>query len=193
MPHRTAAELEEERLEILAAQRDRAAFAPLYERYVDQIHAYVYTLTHDLEEAADVTATTFARAMEELPRFQWRGVPYSAWLYRVAGNLVARERRRPGWIELEPRMLPDAGADPADHAEASERAAEVRSAVAALPHDQRQAIMLRFGGDLPNREIAGIMGRSEGAVKLLTFRALTTLRLRLGAPLPAERLTRSGS
>ena len=193
MPHRTAAELEEERLEILAAQRDRAAFAPLYERYVDQIHAYVYTLTHDMEEAADVTATTFARAMEELPRFQWRGVPYSAWLYRVAGNLAARNRRRPGWIELESRMLPDAGADPAEHAAANDRAAEVRAAVAALPQDQRQAIVLRFGGDLRNREIADIMGRSEGAVKLLTFRALTALRHRLGAPLPAERLTRSGS
>jgi RNA polymerase sigma-70 factor, ECF subfamily len=193
MAHRTAAELEEERLEVLAAQRDRAAFAPLYERYVDQIHAYVYTLTHNMEQADDVTAATFAKAIEQLPRFQWRGVPYSAWLYRVAGNLVARERRRPGWIELEPRMLPDAGADPALHAEENDRADEVRAAVAVLPHDQRQAILLRFGGDLPNREIAEIMGRSEGAVKLLTFRALTALRRSLGAPMPAERLSRSGS
>lgn len=193
MTYRTAAELEEERLEILAAQRDRAAFATLYERYVDQIHAYVYTLTHDMEQADDVTAATFTRAIEELPRFEWRGVPYSAWLYRVAGNLVSRDRRRPGWIELEPRMLPDTGADPAEHAEAHDRADEVRSAVASLPHDQRQAILLRFGGDLRNREIAEVMGRSEGAVKLLTFRALTALRRRLGAPLPAERLTRAGS
>ncbi len=193
MPHRTAAELEEERLEILAAQRDRADFAPLYERYVDQIHAYVHTLTRDREQADDVTAATFARAIEELPRFEWRGVPYSAWLYRVAGNLVSRERRRPGWIELEPRMLPDSAADPALHAEENGRAHEVREAVAELPRDQRQAIALRFGGDLRNREIAEIMGRSEGAVKLLTFRALTALRGRLGAPLPAERLLSSGS
>ena len=90
-------------------------------------------------------------------------------------------------------MLPDAGADPALHAEENDRADEVRAAVAGLPHDQRQAILLRFGGDLPNREIAEIMGRSEGAVKLLTFRALTSLRRRLGAPMPAERLSRSGS
>jgi RNA polymerase sigma-70 factor (ECF subfamily) len=69
----------------------------------------------------------------------------------------------------------------------------VRAAVAELPHDQRQAILLRFGGDLRNREIAEIMGRSEGAVKLLTFRALTALRRHLGAPMPAERLSRSGS
>src|ERR1700737_3991612 len=118
MPHRSAAELEEERKEILAAQRDRAAFAPLYERYVDQIYAYVFTLTRDKEQAEDVTATTFAKAIEELPRFQWRGVPYSAWLYRVAANQVSRERRRPGWIELEPHLADVNGVDPAQAVEA---------------------------------------------------------------------------
>ena len=132
-----------------------------------------------------MTAATFAKAVEELPRFEWRGVPYSAWLYRVAANLVARDRRRPGWIELTPQFGGDA---PVPRSGALRRPRrEVRSAVAALPHDQRQAVLLRFGGELRNREIAEIMGRSEGAVKLLTFRALTTLRRRLGVPLPAER------
>ena len=186
MPHRSAAELEEERQQILAAQRDRAAFAPLYERYADQIFAYAYMLTKDKEQAEDVTAATFAKAIEELPRFQWRGVPYSAWLYRVAGNMVARERRRPGWIELEPQHAAEM-TDPADVAVELSRDADVRAAVAALPADQRQVVVLRFGGELRNREIGELMGRSEGAVKLLTFRALTTLRRRLGAPLPAER------
>ena len=184
--HRSAAELEEERKQILAAQRDRAAFAPLYERYVDQIYAYVFTLTRDKEQAEDVTAATFAKAIEELPRFQWRGVPYSAWLYRVAGNLVTRERRRPGWIELDPHLRADA-LDPADVVERLDRDVEVRGAVAELPTDQRQVVLLRFGGELTCREIGDMMGRSEGAVKLLTFRALTALRRRLGAPLPAER------
>ena len=190
MPHRSPGELEVERRQILAAQRDREQFAPLYERYVDQIYAYAYGLTRSREQAEDVTAATFAKAMEELPRFEWRGVPYSAWLYRVAGNLVARSKRRPGWIELQPQLLAAPG-DPADVAEGHARAAEVRAEVAALPTDQRQAVLLRFGGDLRNREIAEIMGRSEGAVKLLTFRALTTLRRRLGAPLPAERVRRA--
>ena len=104
---RTDAELEEERQLILAAQRDQAAFAPLYERYVDQIFAYIYTLTRNRELAEDVTAATFAKGLEELPRFEWRGVPYSSWLYRVASNLVARQRRRPGWIELSPSMASD--------------------------------------------------------------------------------------
>jgi len=184
--HRTAEELEEERQQILAAQRDRSAFTPIYERYVDRIHAYVLMLTKDRDRADEVTAATFARALEELPRFEWRGVPYSAWLYRVAGNLVARDRSRKGWIELPSHLVAEEE-DPAQAAEDRETADRVRAAVAALPADQRQAVVLRFGGGLRNGEIAEIMGRSEGAVKLLTFRALTTLRKRFGAPLPSER------
>ena len=186
MAHRSAEELEAERLLIEAAQRDRAAFAPLYERYVDQIFAYAHSLTRNRELAEDVTAATFAKAIEDLPRFEWRGVPYSAWLYRVASNLVARQARRPAWVDIDTHQ-------PIDHltpeviAEQRDREATVRSAVALLPDDQRQAVLLRFGGELRNREIAEIMGRSEGAVKLLTFRAMTALRKQLGAPLPAER------
>lgn len=188
MPARSAAELEAERLLIAAAQRDPESFAPLYERYVDQIFAYAYNLTKDRELAEDVTAQTFAKAIADLPRFEWRGIPYSAWLYRVASNLIARQRRRSPWLELDER-LPSPGDTPEGLALRSAGDAELRRAVAELPHDQRQALVLRFGGDLRNREIAEIMGRSEGAVKLLTFRGLTSLRKRLGARLPSERAT----
>ena len=191
MAHKSELELAAERELILAAQRDRAAFAPLYERYVDQIFAYAYNLTRNRELAEDVTAATFARAIEELPRFEWRGVPYSAWLYRVAANLVARDKRRPGWIELSPHLRDDEES-PEELVTRRDRDDHIRAAVAELPADQRQAVLLRFGGELRNREIAGIMGRSEGAVKLLTFRAMTTLRRRLGAPLPAERDEQAG-
>jgi RNA polymerase sigma-70 factor (ECF subfamily) len=184
--HRSAGELEAERLLIEAAQRDRAAFAPLYERYVDQIFAYAHSLTRNRELAEDVTASTFAKAIEDLPRFQWRGVPYSAWLYRVASNLVARQGRRPAWVDLEAHQPTD-DQSPEVIVVQRDREAAVRAAVAVLPDDQRQAVLLRFGGDLRNREIAEIMGRSEGAVKLLTFRAMTNLRKQLGAPLPADR------
>ena len=186
MAHRSAEELEAERLLIEAAQRDRAAFAPLYERYVDQIFAYAHTLTRNRELAEDVTASTFAKAIEELPRFEWRGVPYSAWLYRVAANVVARQARRPAWLDLDEHQ-PVETQSPEQIVEQRDREASVRDAVATLPDDQRQAVLLRFGGDLRNREIGEIMGRSEGAVKLLTFRAMTALRKQLGAPLPAER------
>ncbi|MDQ6856123.1 MAG: sigma-70 family RNA polymerase sigma factor [Candidatus Dormibacteraeota bacterium] len=186
MAHRSADELEVERQMIEAAQRDRAAFAPLYERYVDQIYAYAHTLTRNRELAEDVTASTFAKAIEDLPRFEWRGVPYSAWLYRVAANLVARQARRPAWVDIETHQPVD-GESPEVIVEQRDREATVRAAVATLPNDQRQAVLLRFGGELRNREIGEIMGRSEGAVKLLTFRAMTALRKELGAPLPSER------
>lgn len=153
---------------------------------MERIFAYVYTLTRDRELAEDVTAATFAKGLEGLPRFEWRGVPYSSWLYRVASNLVARQRKLPGWIELTPTHASD-GESPLEAVERMDRAEEVRAAVRDLPADQREAVLLRFAAELRNREIADIMGRSEGAVKLLTFRALTALRKRLGAPLPAER------
>lgn len=188
MPHRTPEDLEAERLLILRAQRDLQHFEALYQRYVDQIYAYALTLTGDQTRAEDVTSTTFAKALEDLPRFEWRGVPYSAWLYRVAANLIARDRRRPGWIELSPHLPTDPEQTNPEHLTTIfDRDQHIRDAVAALPADQRQAILLRFGGDLRNKEIAEIMGRTEGAIKLLTFRAMTTLRRRLGAPQPADR------
>ena len=194
MAHRTAAELEEERLEILAAQRDRAAFAPLYERYVDQIHAYVYTLTHDMEQADDVTAATFAKAMEELPRFEWRGCS----VLRVA---VSR-RGQPGFEGAPPPGLDRARAAhapgrrrrpgaPRGGERSRRRGARRRSRACPMISARRSSC-----ASAPNCEIGRSprsWGRSEGAVKLLTFRALTALRRGLGAPMPAERLSRSGS
>ena len=155
---------------IEAAQRDRAAFAPLYERYVDQIFAYAHSLTRNRELAEDVTAATFAKAIEDLPRFEWRGVPYSAWLYRVASNLVARQARRPAWVDIDTHQ-------PIDHvtpeaiAEQRDREAAVRSAVALLPDDQRQAVVLRFGGEhgLSEEQIAGYIEaelKDSGAQRL---------------------------
>jgi RNA polymerase sigma-70 factor (ECF subfamily) len=99
---------------------------------------------------------------------------------------VARQARRPAWVDIEAHQPVD-GESPEVIVEQRDREATVRAAVATLPDDQRQAVLLRFGGDLRNREIGEIMGRSEGAVKLLTFRAMTALRKELGAPLPAER------
>jgi RNA polymerase sigma-70 factor (ECF subfamily) len=186
MPHLSDSQLEEERQLILAAQRELSNFAILYERYADQIFAYCYTLTKDKELAEDVTAATFAKAMEELPRFEWRGVPYSAWLYRVAANQVSRQRRQPQTLELHDEHFASSQ-DPLEVMLGHGRDAEIRAAVAELPRDQREVVVLRFGGGMRNKEISEIMGRSEGAIKLLTFRALTTLRDQLGAPQPSER------
>ncbi len=176
---RSPEELEEERDLVEAAKRDPAAFAQLYDRYVDSIHAYVYHQTGSWERAEDVTATTFMRAYAEIGKFEWRGVPYSAWLYRVASNLVLRDHRHPGWIEL-PEGLVDPGEGPEEAAVRSERVRRVQAAVRRLSPDQRQAITLRFGSGLRNAEVAQVMGKSEGAVKLLVFRALRALEKRLG-------------
>ena len=176
MAHRSAEELEAERLLILAAQRDRAAFAPLYERYVDQIFAYAHTLTRNRELAEDVTAATFAKAIEDIPRFEWRGVPYSAWLYRVASNLLARDHRRPAWLELKDEQLHEGSDTTGDEWMRREESAELQEAIRALPPDQRQAILLRFFAGMRNKEVGKVMNRSEGAVKLLVFRAVNNLR-----------------
>jgi RNA polymerase sigma-70 factor, ECF subfamily len=172
-------ELEEERRLVEAAKSDPAAFAKLYDRYVDAIHAYVYHQTGSWERAEDVTATTFMRAYAEIGKFEWRGVPYSAWLYRVAYNLVLRDHRRPGWIEL-PEGLVDPGEGPEDAAVRSEQVRRIQAAVRHLSKDQRQAITLRFGSGLRNAEVGQVMRKSEGAVKLLVFRALKALERQLG-------------
>jgi RNA polymerase sigma-70 factor, ECF subfamily len=176
---RPSEELEAERKLVEAAKTDPAEFAKLYDRYVDQIHAFVYHQTGSWERAQDVTATTFMRAYAEIGRFEWRGVPYSAWLYRVASNLVMREHRRQGWIILPDNMV-DPGEGPEDAAIRSEQVQRIQAAVRQLSPDQRQAITLRFGTGLRNAEVGRVMRKSEGAVKLLIFRGLRSLERRLG-------------
>ncbi|HUY57530.1 MAG TPA: sigma-70 family RNA polymerase sigma factor [Candidatus Micrarchaeaceae archaeon] len=171
--------LDEERRLVEAAKHDPAEFAKLYDRYVDQIHAFAYHQTGSWERAQDVTATTFMRAYAEIGRFEWRGVPYSAWLYRVATNLVMREHRRQGWITLPDNMI-DPGEGPEDAAIRSDQVQRIQAAVRQLSPDQRQAITLRFGTGLRNAEVGRVMRKSEGAVKLLIFRGLRALERRLG-------------
>lgn len=176
---RPTEQLEEERRLVEAAKLNPADFAKLYDRYVDQIHAFAYHQTGSWERAQDVTATTFMRAYAEIGRFEWRGVPYSAWLYRVAANLVMREHRRQGWITLPDNMV-DPGEGPEDAAIRSEQVQRIQAAVRQLSPDQRQAITLRFGTGLRNAEVGRVMRKSEGAVKLLIFRGLRSLERRLG-------------
>lgn len=171
----------DERLAIAAAQRNPARFDELYEANFERVYAYVARRVRDRDAACDVTAEVFHRALANLARFEWRGVPFVAWLLRIAAHAivdraarVAREERVAG----EPD-LPDVDAIPAlDLADAEERAHLFRC-VDALPSDQSRVIMLRFAEDRSIREIAATLGRSEGAVKQLQFRGLQALRVRL--------------
>jgi RNA polymerase sigma-70 factor (ECF subfamily) len=176
---RAKTDLEEERQLILKAQQDRGAFGALYDRYFDRIFSYAYYHTGSRERAEDITAATFQRGLEEIGHFEWRGIPYVAWLYRVAANLIAKERRRPTWIELESVSLDAVEETPEEAWLRREQGDELQALVRQLPFDQRQAIILKFEGRMKNREIGQIMDRSEGAVKLLVFRALHGLRRRL--------------
>src|SRR5438445_1508386 len=174
---KSEAEREEEHQLIESARQDPAAFQKLYDRYFDQIYSYVYYHCGSREQAEDITAATFQRALEDLPNFRWRGVPYSAWLFRVAGNLLARDRRRPPWLELQADApLPAREEEPDSAFLRKEQSESLQRAIRKLPPDQRQALLLRFYAGMRNREVGQVMNRSEVAVKLLVFRAVSNLR-----------------
>jgi RNA polymerase sigma-70 factor, ECF subfamily len=166
--------LQIERSQIADAQRDPRMFAALYEANFDRVYAFAARRTAGRAEAEDLTATVFEKALANLPRFEWRGVPFIAWLTRIAANEAAdraRERATP-----VPDLAAHMAADPDD----LDRRAALSSWVRTLPDDQRRVIALRFVEKCPIKEIAAELGRSEGAVKQLQFRALTTLRAQMG-------------
>ena len=166
----------EERLRIEAAQKDPGRFAPLYEEHFERVYAFVVRRVRDRSEAQDLTGEVFQQALAALPRYQWRGVPFAAWLYRIASNAVADHFAR----TARERATAAAEEPERDEVEAAERRALLFRMVNDLPADQRSVIRARFGGERSIREIAEEMGRSEGAIKQLQWRALQALRQKLG-------------
>ncbi len=174
----SAAELAADRLLVEAAQEDRRKFADLYDKYFCLVYAYTARRVADRATAEDLTSEVFQKALEYLPKFVWRGVPFGAWLLRIATNIVVDRSRQAAREQ-------DLG-DPEDATEISyfsleeveERELLFRS-VDRLPEDQRRVIVLRFAEEKSIREISEELGRSEGAVKQLQFRGLQTLRAEL--------------
>ncbi len=169
---------------IAAAQKDPADFGPLYEHYVDRIYRYAYRRVGNHAEAEDVTAQTFQQALAALPNYEWRGVPFGAWLYRIAGNLIVRRGRssnREIVVEDVSTWVADDGEADSDPAAivAARGDDDLLAAVRTLPLDQQRVIVLRFSHGLKAREIGEVMGRSEGAVKQLLHRAMLSLRATL--------------
>ena len=165
----------DERLLIEAAQRDPARFADLYEQNFDRVYAYIARRVRDRDLAEELTAVVFHQALANLGRFQWRGVPFGAWLLRIAANAIhdrwksrARESR-----------LPDEDFAESDADRSVERLAMLAKLVETLPGDQRLVIIRRFVDQRSIREIAEELDRSEGAVKQLQFRALQSLKERV--------------
>ena len=166
----------EERLLVEAAQKDPARFADLYESNFERVYAYIAWRIRHREETEDLTSDVFHRALASLPRFEWRGVPFAAWLIKIAANLIAdRLKRRHYANSLDP-----VGDDQVDRSlEVVERRAQLFRLVDRLPVDQRRVILMRFAEEKSIREIAQKLGRTEGAVKQLQFRGLQNLRARL--------------
>lgn len=162
------------------AKSDKEAFGQLYERYVDKIYNYIYYRTSNEADAEDLTARVFFRALQHIDSYEDRGYPFSAWLYRIAHNLVAnwhRDRSRRQVISLEDlsywkthRDGPEAMTELMDDKEA------LLAAIRRLPADRQELLILKFVEKLTNAEIGAIMGRSEGAIKSLYYRTLVALR-----------------
>jgi RNA polymerase sigma-70 factor (ECF subfamily) len=177
----------EERRLVEAAQRDPACFADLYENFFGLVYSYVVRRVHSRPEAEDLTAEVFHRALKSLPHFKWTGAPFAAWLFRIASNMIADRAKRAAREEnsslnprSEPIELPSSDAQSQQtELEHYERSANLLRLVEELPEDQRRVLIMRFLEDQSLRDIAEALGRSEGAIKQLQFRALQNLRKEL--------------
>ncbi len=175
-----ARQLEAERRLIEASKRQPRRFGQLYERYFDRVYAFALTRTRDRTAAEDVTAETFRVAFENLARFEWRGVPFSAWLFRIATNAATDQARlasRAQTLDASEVMQDESWEA---HLIEVETRARLFELVERLPGDQRRVIVMRFGQEKSVREIAGALNRTEGAVKLLQHRAMQKLRAWVG-------------
>ena len=166
---------------VRAAEGDREAFGALYERYALKVFRRVHYLTSDTHTAEDLTAQTFLKALEAIHRYEIRGVPFLAWLFRIAYNLTVSHRRArkngtPG--------IPGVDVHGSLHTPEASCVARADSewvweAVRRLKGHQRQVIVMRFVDGLSYSEAARVLGRQVNAVRVIQHRALRALRRRL--------------
>ena len=192
---RVVVALDRDRPLVEAARRDPAQFDALYRKYLAQVYAYALYELADHHAAEDATERTFLRALAALPRFRELARPedgpeastFRVWLFRIARNVVANERRS---HRRRPAASLDAvlgagltiadGVDLEGDVVTRDEAAAALRAVRSLPDDRRRAILLRFVDEMSTAEIAGVLGRSEGAVRVLIHRALRSVARELG-------------
>lgn len=170
---------------VLQAKRDPAAFGALYECYIDRVYAYIYHRVGNAQDTEDLTARTFYRALDKLHTYEDRGLPFSAWLFRIAHNLVAnwhRDHSRRNFLSLD-RLWFHSGEDntPEELVEEDERHEALWDAINELPDDRRNLLLYKFSSRLSNLEIGEMMNKSESAIKSLYFRTLAALRTELEA------------
>lgn len=165
----TSDELDERAL-VEAAKLDASRFLELYDRHFHRVWAFVIRRTSNRAEAEDVTSDVFRKALEHLPRYESRGVPFAAWLLRIAANMLADRWQKAALESGDP--LPDIGEADTD----LERRAMLFELIDRLPDAQRLVIELRFIEGRSVLEVSRALGRSEGAIKQLQRRALDSLR-----------------
>jgi RNA polymerase sigma-70 factor (ECF subfamily) len=168
---------------VVWARDDTAAFGELYTRYVKKIYNYIYYRTGNHHDAEDLTSRVFFRALAHIDSYTDRGVPFSAWLYRIAHNLVAnwhRDRGRQKVVPLDEYISNDSGPTaPESVTENLEDSERLLEKIRELPEERQQLLVLKFVERLSNAEIGEIMNRTEGAIKSLYHRTLLSLRDRL--------------
>ena len=172
----------DERLLVEAAQADLSKFDVLYELHFDRVYFFIVSRVHDRTIAEDLTSEVFNKALANLPNYQWRGTPFSAWLFRIASNAIVdhfkRSDREQQADELEhPSARPDLSSPDLDFIE---RHVHFFRLVEQLPEIQRRVVCERFVEERSIREIAQRLSKTEGAIKQLQFRALQTLRAQIG-------------
>lgn len=161
-----------------ARRGDANAFGDLYEQYLSAIYRYVYYRVGDVAEAEDLTEIVFLKAWEALDKFEVRDVPFSAWLYRIAHNVVVdRHRTHKAALPLDSVLpLPDESDGPEDQFDMLEKIETLAQALSQLSPDYQQVLTLRFISGLSHAETGRVLNRSEEAVRVLQYRALNALR-----------------
>ena len=172
----------EERELVERAKLDPDAFGALYDRYFPQIYRFAYSRVRDQSLAEDVTSEVFFKALKNIKRYTYSGHPFSSWLYQITLNAVADHYRGAAGKEVELEegaSLPSTEPTVVDEVVRRDRSRRVWSAIDQLPKHQRAAMVLKFGEDRKIEEIAQILGKSSGAVKLLLHRGVERLRREL--------------
>jgi RNA polymerase sigma-70 factor, ECF subfamily len=164
----------DERLLIEAAQKDPRCFAELYDDNFERVYAYALRRLGNRADAEDITSEVFHQALANLPRFEWRGIPFGAWLVRIAANAIADRWQRSSREQGNPAAENPGHGDVSQ--EEIERRAQLFRFVDRLPAAQCRVIQMRFAEEKSIREIARVIRKTEGAVKQLQFRALDNLR-----------------
>jgi RNA polymerase sigma-70 factor (ECF subfamily) len=167
----------DDRLLVEAAKNDPSRFAELYELNFSRVYAYIARRVGDRDVAQDLTSDVFHKALASIQNFEWRGVPFAGWLLRIAANMIVDRSKRSGREVSGTDDLPEPSAQP--NLEEIDRQGQLFRLVEQLPPDQRRVIGMRFAEEKSICEIATELGRSEGAVKQLQFRALQNLRARM--------------